>query len=88
MACPVNAVDITASARMPGARKSMRSPGPVSTTWTVANSTSRSVGMITVSSNCSPLRSSIRVSRAACASTMRPGLAPPGAGVWRPGGSL
>ena len=42
------------------------------------NSTSSSDGMITVSSSCSPLRSSIRVSSAACAAIMRDSGAAPG----------
>ncbi len=80
MACPVNAVDITASARTPGARKSTAAPSPVSTTSTVLNSTSSRVGMTTVSSSCSPLRSSIFVSSTACAAIMRAGGAAPGCG--------
>ena len=84
IAWPVNAVDITASARMPGARKSTALPAPVSTMSTALNSTSSSVGMTTVRSSCSPLRSSIFVSSAAWAAIMRGSGAAPGFGVYVP----
>ena len=84
IACPVNAVDITASARMPGARKSTASPSPVSTMSTALNSTSSRVGMITVRSSCSPLRSSIFVSSTAWAAIMRGSGAAPGLGAYVP----
>jgi hypothetical protein len=48
---------------------------------TVPNRTSSSVGMITVSSSCSPLRRSILVSSAACAAIMRGSGAAPGSGA-------
>ncbi len=81
MAWPVKAVDITASASTPGARKSTDFPSPVSTMSTTENKVSSSAGMITVSSSCSPLRSSIRVSSAVWARIIRDTGAAPGRGV-------
>ena len=81
MAWLVNAVDITASARMPGTTKSIRLPAPTLTRFSCPNAISSSTGMIRVSSSCSPLRASVRSSSPACARTMRGSGAAPGAGA-------
>jgi hypothetical protein len=82
MAWLVNAVDITASAMIPGVRKSIRlMPAPKFTSGSRPNAASSSNGMMSVSSSCSPLRSSVRVSSVACAAIIRRRGAAPGAGV-------
>ena len=62
-----NAVDMTASAMIPGVRKSTRLPCPRLSTDASLKPVSSRTGMINVSSNCSPLRSRPRPSNTACA---------------------
>ena len=82
MAWLVNAVDITASAMIPGVRKSIRlMPAPKFTSGSRPNAASSSSGMTSVSSSCSPLRSSVLVSSAAWAAIIRRSGAAPGAGA-------
>ena len=81
MAWLVNAVDITASAMMPGARKSTRLPPPRLTSGSRLNMASSPSGITRVTTSCSPLRSVVRVSIAVCAAIIRGSGAAPGAGV-------
>ena len=78
---PVIAADITASARMPGRRKSTGSSVPVSTRSTVEKNSSRPTGMTRVSSRLSPRRRVSRSSIAVCASSIRVVGAAPGDGT-------
>ena len=71
IAWPVNAVDITARASTPGTRKSTRGFGSVERSARLANRSSSTVGMTTVRSSCSPLRSISRSSIAVCARSCR-----------------
>ena len=80
MAWLVKAVDITASAMMPGTRKSTRRPSDF-TSGSRVNAASRRTGMIRMRSNCSPLRKIVRVSRTACAVIIAGSGAAPGAGA-------
>jgi hypothetical protein len=83
MAWLVKAVDSTASAITPGTRKSTRDcwPEPTLTRSPRLNAVSSSTGMISVSSSCSPLRSSVLASSVACAAIIRGIGAAPGAGA-------
>ncbi len=81
MAWLVKAVDMTASARMPGTRKSIRGPDPVLISGSRLNPASRATGMIRVSSSCSPLRTRMRSSSPACAVIIRARGALPGSGA-------
>ena len=71
MACDVNEVVITASARTPGVRKSIRVAPPVSSSIpvTFVSPTSTSTGTMIVTSSCSPLRRIARASNEVCART-------------------
>ena len=82
MAWLVNAVDMTASAMIPGVRKSILfMPVLRFSSGSRPNATSSSSGMTSVSSSCSPLRSSVLVSSRACAAIIRGSGAAPGAGA-------
>ena len=74
----VNAVDMTARAMMPGARKSTRLPLPRFTRGSRLNMASSPSGMTIVTVSCSPFRSSERVSIAVCAAIIRGSGAAPG----------
>ncbi len=63
------AVDITARARMPGARKSIGSPSPVGSTSTRLKKTSSSTGMPSTSRSDSPRRSVSVISTRVCAAS-------------------
>ena len=80
MARLVNDVDMTASARMPGAMKPIRLPWPTLISDSELKTTSSRTGMISVSSSCSPLRSKVRSSRPAWAAIIFGRGAAPGAG--------
>jgi hypothetical protein len=85
MACPVNAVDITASASTPGATAAIRGSGR-GTTASAVSPTSRTTGISSVSSTCSPWRRASRSSVPDCAASIRSGDPGPGRGVKVPGG--
>jgi len=61
--------DITARARMPGARKSIGSGVSLGRTSTSEKNTKSKIGMTRVSSNCSPLRSVVVTSWRTCAAS-------------------
>ncbi len=69
MACPVNAVDITATIMTPGSTVSTRE-SPKSPIGSRHSPMSRVIGMNMVSSNCSPLRSRRVSSSLVCAASI------------------
>jgi hypothetical protein len=84
MACPVNAVEITASAMMAGTNVAARSD-PKEPSGSSVSPTSSVIGMNMVSSSCSPLRSSSLSSRPNCAVNIFGTVAGRGSGVNVPG---
>ena len=86
IACPVNAVDSTASASTPGVTASIRGSGS-GTRSSVLSPTSSTIGTSRVSSTCSPLRKASRSSVPDCAASIRHGEPAPGRGVKVPGGT-
>src|SRR5215208_2728382 len=84
MACPVNAVEITASAMMAGTNAAARSV-PKEPSGSSVNPTRSVIGMNMVSSNCSPLRSRSRSSRPNCAASIFCTVAGRGSGENVPG---
>ena len=84
MACPVNAVDITASAMIAGTNVAARF-GPNEPNGSSVSPTSSVIGMNMVSNSCSPLRSNSFSSRPNCAASIFGTLAGRGSGVNVPG---
>ena len=84
MACPVNAVEITASAMIAGTNVAARF-GPNEPNGSSVNPTSSVIGMNSVSSSCSPLRSNSFSSSANCAASIFGTVAGRGSGVNVPG---
>ena len=84
MACPVKAVEITASAMIAGTKVAARL-GPNEPNGMSVRPTSRVIGMNIVSSSCSPLRSSSLSSRRNCAASIFGTVAGRGSGVNVPG---
>lgn len=69
MACPVNAVEITASAMMTGVKVAARC-WPNEPSGNRVSPTSSVIGMNMVSSSCSPLRSNSLSSKPYCAASI------------------
>jgi hypothetical protein len=86
MACPVNAVDITASAKIRGVTLSTRGLGTGSAVTAVSPISSPN-GMSRVSSTCSALRRVRTNSVRAWVSSIRGSRPRPGAGAKVPGGN-
>ena len=86
IACPVNAVDITARASTPGATAATRGSGS-GTTTNIVSPTSRTTGISSVSSTCSPWRRARRSSVPDWAASIRSGAPGPGRGVKVPAGN-
>src|ERR1700720_2805102 len=84
MACPVNAVEITASAMIAGTNVAARF-GPNEPSGRSVSPSKSAIGMNMVSSNCSPLRSSSRSSRPNCAASIFCTVAGRGSGENVPG---
>jgi hypothetical protein len=87
MACPVNAVDITASASTLGATVAIRGSGS-GTTASSVSPTSSTTGTSIVSSTCSPWRSARRSSVPDWAASIVRGAPAPGRGVNVPFGNV
>ena len=86
MACPVNAVEITASAMIAGTNTATRF-SPNEPSGSRLSPISRVIGMNMVSSNCSPLRSNSFSSSPYCAASIRDTLLGRGSGVKVPAGN-
>jgi hypothetical protein len=84
MACPVKAVEITASAMIAGTNVAARF-GPNEPSGSSVSPTSNVIGMNMVSSNCSPLRSSSLSSSPNCAASIFCTVAGRGSGENVPG---
>ncbi|CKU50190.1 Uncharacterised protein [Mycobacterium tuberculosis] len=85
MACPVNAVEITASAMMTGTKVAARL-WPNEPIGSKVSPTSRVIGMNMVNSSCSPLRNSSFNSRLNCAASIRGTALGRGSGLKVPAG--
>src|SRR3954467_2468597 len=84
MACPVNAVEITASAMIAGTNVAARF-SPNEPSGSSVRPTSSVIGMNMVSNNCSPLRSNSLSSRPNCAASIFCTVAGRGSGANVPG---